>query len=366
MTACARRWDDGLDAAANQPWVSAHRLRGTARRAAPGRTVERATEPGSNPRPGATLAPQALIQLWSTLCAGLDRRAALTERRAIPGRQDAASFRSPYPFQLLLLAGKRTDGLKRVLRHNPPMTSLQLVGFDADDTLWRSEDYFHAAQDEFERIVGAYVDLADRGSLQRLHAVEKGNLAVFGYGVKGMALSMVEAAVDITDGRVSGRDLHRIVQLAKDMLRHPVELLPGTREAVAAIAAEFQVVVITKGDLFHQEAKIRDSGLADLFGRIEIVSEKDPQTYLRVLAEFDVPPSDFAMIGNSLRSDIAPVLALGGWAVYMPYHLSWAYENEADDVSGHPRLREVSAAHELPAALADIAGRAPAATIAVD
>ncbi len=235
-----------------------------------------------------------------------------------------------------------------------------MVGFDADDTLWRSEDYFHAAQEEFERIVGRHVDLGDAGVRDRLYAVEKGNIAVFGYGVKGMALSMVEAAVDITGGRIDARDLHRIVQMAKDMLRHPVDLLPGVRDAVEAIAREHHVVLITKGDLFHQEAKVRDSGMAALFRRIEIVSEKDDATYARLLEEFGIPAARFAMVGNSLRSDIVPVLRLGGWGVHVPYHLTWAHENEAEDVAGHPRLREVASAADLPAALRDLAQAASA------
>lgn len=234
--------------------------------------------------------------------------------------------------------------------------AIDMVGFDADDTLWRSEDYFDAAQDEFEQIVSRHVDLGDVRLRERLYAVERGNIAVFGYGVKGMALSMVEAAVDITDGRIPARDLHRIVQIAKDMLRHPVELLPGVREAVEAVAAEHAVVLITKGDLFHQEAKVRDSGLADLFRRIEIVSEKDVGTYARLLDEFDIPADRFAMVGNSLRSDIVPVLELGGWGVHVPYHLTWAHEAEAADVSGHPRLRQVATAEGLPQALRELSG----------
>ncbi len=244
------------------------------------------------------------------------------------------------------------------------MTAIDMVGFDADDTLWRSEDYFHAAQDEFERIVGRHVDLADLRLRERLYAVEKGNIAVFGYGVKGMALSMVEAAVDITDGRIHARDLHRIVQIAKDMLRHPVELLPGVREAVEAIAAEHPVVLVTKGDLFHQEAKVRESGLADLFRRIEIVSEKDVATYARLLDEFAIPADRFVMIGNSLRSDIVPVLQLGGWGVHVPYHLTWEHENEADDVGGHPRFLQVATAEALPVAIRDIVAAGAVAAIA--
>lgn len=240
---------------------------------------------------------------------------------------------------------------------------IRLVGFDGDDTLWRSEDYFDDAQRRFETIVGAYVDLDDSRACERLYAVEKGNLALFGYGVKGMALSMIEAAVDITGGRIDASDLHRIVQLAKEMLQHPVELLPGIRDAVEAIAAGHEIVLITKGDLFHQENKVRRSGLSDLFGRIEIVSEKDPATYARVLGEFDIAPSQFVMIGNSLRSDIAPVLQLGGWAVYMPYHLTWAHEREAELGGGRDRMREVQRPPDLPAAVRDIA-RAAAGTSA--
>ena len=229
---------------------------------------------------------------------------------------------------------------------------IRLVGFDADDTLWRSEDYFAAAQAEFERIVGGYIDLANSRARERLLAIEKGNLALFGYGVKGMALSMIEAAVAITEQRISAHDLHAIVAIAKDMLRHPVELLPDVREAVEAIAREHAVVLITKGDLFHQEAKVRQSGLADLFGRIEIVSEKDDSTYHRVLGEFDLAPSQFCMVGNSLRSDIAPVLRLGGWAVHVPYHLTWEHEREADiDPALHPRWREIAGLSGLPLAV---------------
>ncbi len=229
---------------------------------------------------------------------------------------------------------------------------IHLVGFDADDTLWRSEDYFAAAQGEFERIVGGYIDLDNARARLRLLAIEKGNLALFGYGVKGMALSMIEAAVDITGQRISASDLHRIVAIAKDMLRHPVELLPDVREAVEAVAREHAVVLITKGDLFHQEAKVRQSGLADLFGRIEIVSEKDDATYHRVLGEFGLGPAQFCMVGNSLRSDIAPVLRLGGWAVHVPYHLTWEHEREADiDPAVQARWRELGGIGGLPAAV---------------
>ncbi|GAB3754975.1 HAD family hydrolase [Lysobacter olei] len=242
-----------------------------------------------------------------------------------------------------------------------PSTSIRLVGFDADDTLWRSQDYFDEAQAEFERLVGHYVDLRARGAQDHLYEIETRNIAVFGYGVKGMVLSMIEAAVEITGQRISAADLHRIVNMGKELLRHPVELLPGIPEAVAAIADEYDVVLITKGDLFHQEAKVKHCGLADRFRRIEIVSEKDTATYTRLFNEFGVAPAQFLMIGNSLRSDIAPVLALGGWGVHMPYHTTWAHETEAS-VPAHDavRMRRVDAATELPDAVRALAAHATA------
>jgi putative hydrolase of the HAD superfamily len=237
--------------------------------------------------------------------------------------------------------------------------SIRLVGFDADDTLWRSEDYYRDAQARFERIVAGYVDLDDVG--ERMYAIEKRNLALFGYGAKGMTLSMLEAAVTITESRISAADLHRIIELGKGILRHPVELIPGIREAVADIAADFPVVLVTKGDLFHQEAKVRESGLAGAFGRIEIVSEKDADTYARLFREFAVEPAEFLMVGNSLRSDIVPVLALGGWGVHMPYHVTWAHERDAGGVPDPARMREVANASELPAAVRALAATAQSA-----
>ncbi|MFN7136508.1 MAG: HAD family hydrolase [Thermomonas sp.] len=241
---------------------------------------------------------------------------------------------------------------------SPSPRGIALVGFDADDTLWRSQDYFDDAQAQFERIVSAYVDLEDVG--RRLYEYEARNIAIFGYGVKGMALSMVEAAVEITEGRISAADIHRIVAIAKELLRHPVELLPGVRAAVEAVAAEFPVVLITKGDLFHQEAKVRQSGLSDLFRRIEIVSEKDPPTYARLLEEFAIAPPRFLMVGNSLRSDIAPVLALGGWGVHVPYHTTWAHEAQARVEAGGERMRTLQAIAALPQAVRDLAALAVA------
>lgn len=235
-------------------------------------------------------------------------------------------------------------------RYTAGMATIEWVGFDADDTLWRSEDYYRHAQAAFERILARYIDVADvHGQLLQ---IEQGNLALFGYGAKGMTLSMLETAIAMTDARIQARDLHAIVQLGKEVLRHPVELLPDVRQAVEAIAARHRVVLITKGDLFHQEAKLRQSGMRTVFPRVEIVSEKDAATYARVLAECGVAPERFVMIGNSLRSDALPVLALGGWAIHTPYHVTWQHElAEAPVGPQAQRLRTVSGAAGWDAAL---------------
>jgi len=233
-------------------------------------------------------------------------------------------------------------------------SAIALVGFDGDDTLWKSEDYYRDAEAAFEAILGHYLDLRDVGTQQHLLTVERRNLKVFGYGAKGMTLSMIEAAIELTDARISARDLQRIVEIGRATLQHPVEVIAGVREAVAAIAADFEVVLITKGDLFHQEAKIAESGLGALFPRIEIVSEKDPKTYAKVLAEFGIGAERFVMIGNSLRSDVEPVIALGGWGIHTPYATTWAHEAEHGVAADEPRLREVATAAEWPQAVADL------------
>lgn len=232
---------------------------------------------------------------------------------------------------------------------------IDLVAFDADDTLWHSEIYFQAAHAEFERILGGYLDLADTQVHEHLLAMERRNIRVFGYGAKGMTLSLIETAIELTDARIAPRDIQALLELGKSILTHPVELLPDVRSTIEAVASRHRVVLITKGDLFHQEAKVRDSGLADLFHRIEIVSEKDTATYARLLEEFGLQPQRFAMVGNSLRSDIEPVLALGGAGVHVPYHVTWALEREHTVDPNAARLRVVEHLREVPAALADLA-----------
>jgi putative hydrolase of the HAD superfamily len=238
---------------------------------------------------------------------------------------------------------------------------IDLVGFDADDTLWQCEVYFQAAHAEFERIVGAYVDLADTRVHEHLLETERRNIQLFGYGAKGMTLSMIETAVALSGERISAADIHRLLQLGKDILTQPVELLPGVRAAVEAVARDHAVVLITKGDLFHQEAKVRQSGLAELFRRIEIVSEKDPPTYARLFEEFGVPPARFAMVGNSLRSDIEPVVRLGGWGVHVPSQFNWALDAEHGLGEGHARMLVVADANGIAPAIRRLSQSSPSA-----
>jgi len=235
---------------------------------------------------------------------------------------------------------------------------LQLIGFDGDDTLWHSEGYYQQANAEFAQIIGRYVDLGDRQVHDSMLATEQRNLKLFGYGAKGMALSMVETAIAVTASRITAGDIHKLIELGKDVLQHPVELLPGIREAVEVVAMHHAVVLITKGDLFHQEKKVAQSGLAELFRRIEIVSEKSTDTYRRVLAEFKLQPAQFAMVGNSLRSDIEPVVKLGGWGIHLPYHVTWAHELEHDLGDDNPHVITVEAPSAIPAAVAQLRERA--------
>ena len=235
------------------------------------------------------------------------------------------------------------------------MSTITHVAFDADDTLWHSEGHYRDAQAAYEQLLAAYIDVADANVHARLLEVERRNIKRFGYGAKGMTLSMVEAAIAMTAARISATDIQRVVDLGVAVLEHPVELLPGIREAVAAVARDFTLLLITKGDLFHQEAKIAKSGLSEWFHRIEIVSEKDVPTYRRVLDEVGIAPAQFLMIGNSPKSDIEPVLELGGSAVYVPYHLLWAMES-GQPLPASPRLREVADAAGIAAAVSALAG----------
>lgn len=204
-----------------------------------------------------------------------------------------------------------------------------VIGFDADDTLWRSEDFFVEAEALFAAIVAPHapegIDVLDA-----LHATERAHIAVSGYGVKAFALSMVQAAVTATAGRVPSSVIGQLVDHAHEMLMHPVELLPDVPETLAAVGRTHRLVVITKGDLVHQTRKLTTSGLEHHFEHIEIVLEKDPVTYRRLLDEWGIDPSRFVFVGNSVRSDVLPVLEIGAVAVHVPYHVTWSHELVGD------------------------------------
>jgi putative hydrolase of the HAD superfamily len=228
---------------------------------------------------------------------------------------------------------------------------IDVVALDGDDTLWDSENQFVMTQQRFTELLA---DHADRPTLDALLLDrERENLELFGYGAKGFTLSMIETAIDVTDGTVDVADIKEIIENGKAMLRHPVELLDGVDETVRRLAGEHKVMLITKGDLFHQESKLAASGLADLFWEIEIVAEKDEPTYQRIFDRYAIEPSRFVMVGNSLRSDILPVLALGGQAVHIEYETTWAIEHAEADAETHGYW-ELDSIRELPELLAKL------------
>lgn len=206
------------------------------------------------------------------------------------------------------------------------MTRFDVIGLDADDTLWHSEDGFRASEEIFVELVSPWVSdgIDVRAALT---AVERRNLPVTGYGVKAFGLSAVEAAVALTDGRLPSSVIGRLVERIHAQLTEPVRLLPRVPEVLAAIGARHRLVLVTKGDLIHQSRKIETSGLAHHFSDVEIVLEKDPPTYHRILRRLGVEPSRFCMVGNSVRSDVLPVMALGGTGVHVPYPLLWELEH---------------------------------------
>jgi putative hydrolase of the HAD superfamily len=230
-----------------------------------------------------------------------------------------------------------------------PAGSIDVVAFDGDDTLWHSESHFVDAHERFTALIAPYIDDADLVDKQVV-ATERANLALYGYGSKAFTLSLIETAIELTDGRVTAREVAAILDLGKRLLAHPVELLDGVEDVVDELAATGRrLVVVTKGDLFHQEAKLAGSGLADRFARVEIVSEKDVPTYRRVMADAGVSPERFLMIGNSLRSDILPVVTLGGHAVHLPYPYIWSHEHVPEADAGRHGYHEVTSIRELPA-----------------
>lgn len=232
-----------------------------------------------------------------------------------------------------------------------------VLGFDADDTLWHNETLFAAAHARFHALLAAHHEPA---RVERaLYATELRNLPLYGYGAKGFTLSAIETAIELTEGRIAAGELRELIALGRDILAHPVELLEAVPAVLARLAGEGRrMVLITKGDLQHQERKIAQSGLAGHFIACEVVSEKDEATYARVLARHRVRPERFLMVGNSLKSDIAPVLRLGGLAAHVPYPLTWEHERLAAPPEAPGRFFTLGGLAELPDLLARLEGAA--------
>jgi putative hydrolase of the HAD superfamily len=229
------------------------------------------------------------------------------------------------------------------------MTTFDVIAFDADDTLWHSESLYAAAQEEYRRLLAPYTGAEEIDRV--LHQIEMRNLAAYGYGVKGFALSMIEAALELSERRITGSEVQRVLDVAKQMLSTEVELLEGAAEVIAQLAQAYPLLLITKGDLTHQEAKIEQSGLKPYFRAIEIVADKTPQSYAALLARYRVDPARFLMVGNSLRSDILPVLEIGGQAVHVPYAITWVHEHVDVPQDQQGRYHELEHIGQLPALL---------------
>ena len=220
-----------------------------------------------------------------------------------------------------------------------------VIGFDADDTLWHNESIFEATHERYRALLAHYhpAEIVDR----TLFATEMRNLDLYGYGVKGFTLSAIETAIQLTEGRIRAEEIQQLIELGREMLAHPVVLLDGVAETLALLAQEHRLLVITKGDLRDQERKLLKSGLADHFEHVEIVSEKNEATYASILRRHAIPAERFLMVGNSLKSDILPVLALGGAGAYVPYHLTWAAERVEHVPSEHARLFQLKTLRDL-------------------
>jgi len=231
------------------------------------------------------------------------------------------------------------------------MRSLTTIAFDADDTLWHNERFFQDSQQRFMTLLEPFAD-AERIETELLDA-ERRNIGFYGFGIKGFTLSMLETATTLCGDNLPPAIVREILALGKEMLDHPVELLPGVVETLQALGDRYTLLVVTKGDLFDQERKLVQSGLADHFDHVEIVSDKTPEVYRRVFDRHGQGPARGMMIGNSLKSDVLPALEAGCWAVHVPHDLTWALEH-AEEPVGHPRYRGASSLSAVPALVTEL------------
>ena len=198
-----------------------------------------------------------------------------------------------------------------------------VIGFDADDTLWHNESIFTITQEKFRAILHSHnTELVNK----TLSSTQIKNLKLFGYGIKGFILSMVETSIELTNGEIKGNEIQKIIDFGREMLANPIELLPHVQEVIEDLSRKYRLLLITKGDLIDQETKIARSGLAEYFTGVEIVSDKNSETYEKILSRHEITASRFIMIGNSMRSDIVPIVQIGGHAVHIPYFSTWEHE----------------------------------------
>ncbi len=229
-----------------------------------------------------------------------------------------------------------------------------VLGFDADDTLWHNECIFEKTHERYRALLARYHDAAtvDR----TLFATEMRNLDLYGYGVKGFTLSAIETAIELSAGKIGAGEIRELIGLGRDMLAHPVELLDGVTAALETLARRHRTLLITKGDLRDQQRKLAKSGLAGYFAHVEIVSEKDTGTYAEIFRRHAIAPQRFVVVGNSVKSDILPVLALGGAGVHVPYRILWAAEHAEETPPADGRFHRLESLHGLPAVVAALRG----------
>ena len=203
-------------------------------------------------------------------------------------------------------------------------SKITVVGFDADDTLWVNETYFREAEQKFAKLLEGYETMNTID--QELFKMEINNLELYGYGVKGFMLSMVESALKLSNNRVSQATIEEILNLGKEMLLQPVELLDGVREVLRKLSGNYRLIVLTKGDLLDQERKLEKSGLSEFFQHVEVLSDKKEENYIHLLNHLQIDVNEFLMIGNSLKSDVLPLVEIGAQAVHVPFHTTWQHE----------------------------------------
>jgi putative hydrolase of the HAD superfamily len=223
---------------------------------------------------------------------------------------------------------------------------IEIIAFDADDTLWNNEHLYHRAKVEFGQLMAGYAE--SQFAKDRLDEMEVHNIPYYGYGIKSFALSMIEAAADVSEGQVSGGEIREILAIVKGMLTADVEFMEGTEVTLAELSKFYDLMLITKGDLHEQDSKIERSGVAGYFRYLEIVGEKSDATYQRILGKYNLDPEGFLMVGNSLRSDILPVLRIGGQAVYIPNDQTWSHEHAGEDEIGDHEFFQLEHLHQLP------------------